>query len=81
MNLPVKRYTDTDISRAHQRGKMVGWLQAGAVVVGGSIVLNLLGWIPTILAVGAVTWVGYKWMTRSSSTDEATEGPEENEFG
>jgi len=73
VNLPVKHYTETDVARAQQKGKIIGWMQAGAVVIGGSIILNLVGWIPTVLAVGAVAWVGYKWMTRSSGTDEEGE--------
>jgi hypothetical protein len=76
MNLPAKRYTETDLARARQHGKIVGWLQAGAVVVGGSIILSLLGWLPAILTVGAVGWVGYKWMTRSKDSG-AEEGVEE----
>ena len=73
MNLPVKQYTETDIASARQKGKVVGWLQAAAVIIGGSMVLNLLGWIPTVLAVGAVGYGGYKWMTRSSKEDESEE--------
>ncbi len=76
MNLPVKHYTETDLARARRTGKFIGWFQAGAVVIGGSIILNLLGWLPTVLAVGAVTWLGYKWMTRSSNNG-GDEGEEE----
>jgi hypothetical protein len=70
MNLPVKHYTETDVTRAHQKGKMIGWIQGGAVVVGGTIVLKLLGSIFPVLALGAVGFAGYKWVTRSSKTDE-----------
>ncbi len=73
INLPVKHYTETDVALARQKGKVIGWLQAGAVMIAGSMILNVLGWIPTVLVVGAVGWGGYKWMTRSSQEDEEGE--------
>ena len=76
MNLPVKHYTETDIQSARQKGKVVGWFQAGAVVVVGGIVLNFLSWVPTVLVLGGVTWAGYKWMTRPSKEDGEESGPE-----
>ena len=71
MNLPDKIYTEKDITRAKASGKMVGWMQGAGVVVGGVIVLNLLGWIPVVLGLGAVGWVLYKMM--SGSKDEGAE--------
>ena len=79
MNLPVKTYTETDIARAKRTGKFIGWVQAGAVVIGGSVILNLLGWIPTVLAVGAVSYAGYKWMTRSSKDGDEDSGEDSGE--
>ncbi len=78
MNLPVKQYTEQDVARARRTGKIIGWLQAGAVVIVGGIILNLLGWVPMVLAVGAVSWVGYKLLTRKSKKDdqEGEEGEE-----
>jgi len=69
MNLPVKAYTEKDVTRARNRGQFVGWLQGGAVVIVGAIVLNLLGWVPAVLAVGAVGYGAfkiYKWMSKPS---------------
>lgn len=70
-DLPAKIYDETDIDRARSRGKLVGWVQgAGAVIVLG-IVLNLLGWIPTIVVTGLVGWVAYKLLFgRSKDEDE-----------
>jgi hypothetical protein len=60
MNLPEKIYTERDIARVKSSAKMVGWAQGAAVVLGGSILLNLLGWIPVVLGVGAAGYVLYK---------------------
>ena len=73
MNLPAKIYTENDLTKAKSRGKIVGWIQgAGAVIVAG-MVLNLLGWIPTIVVVGGVGYLAYKLLSRSSKEEEATE--------
>ena len=69
MNLPEKVYTAKDVVSARHRGQLVGWLQGGAVVIAGAIVLNLLGWIPAVLTVGAVGYGGYKvyrWLSKPS---------------
>ncbi len=74
MNLPEKVYTAKDVTSARNRGQLLGWLQGGGAVIVGAIVLNLLGWIPAVLAVGAVGWgafKAYKWMSKSSSEDGA----------
>ncbi len=69
MNLPVKQYTETDVARARRTGRIIGWFQAGAVVIVGGVILNLLGWVPTVLALGAMGWVAYKLMSRPSKKD------------
>ena len=76
MNLPVKQYTEMDVAKARRTGKIIGWFQAGAVVIVGGIILNLLGWVPMVLGVGVVGWVGYKLLTRKSKKegDEGDEG-------
>ena len=73
MNLPEKTYTEKDITRARVRGKAIGWVQGGGIVLGGALLWNLLGWIPVALGVGAVLWVGYKVMSRSSKKDADTD--------
>ena len=69
MNLPEKVYTETDLKRARTKGKMVGWLQGGGIVVGGALLWNFLSWIPLVLGGGAVAWVLYKLLSRKSSED------------
>jgi hypothetical protein len=69
VNLPAKIYSEDDLARARGRGKLVGWLQgAGAVVLVG-VVLNMLGWIPTIAVVGGVGYLAYKLLSRSSEEE------------
>lgn len=68
MNLPVK-YTEQDIEKAKRNSRYLGWVQGGAAVFLGGMVLNLLGWIPTILVVGGVSYLGYKILSSSSDDD------------
>jgi len=76
VNLPVKQYDENDLAKARRRGKFVGWMQGAGVVVVGGIVLNLLGWIPLVIGVGAVGYVAYRLLGGSSkdASDGAPEG-------
>jgi hypothetical protein len=71
VNLPTKIYTETELARAKKTSKVIGWIQGAGVVIGGTIVLNLLGWIPTVLVIGGVGYVGYKLL--SSGSDDGDE--------
>lgn len=62
-NLPVK-YTRTDLDNAKTKGQLIGWVQAGAVVLGGVLLLKAIGLIPVLLVVGAAAFIGYKVVTR-----------------
>ena len=70
MNLPEKVYTEKELTRAKTTGRVVGWLQGGAVVLGGAILWNLLGWIPVIIGVVVVIWVLLKLMSRPNNQEE-----------
>ena len=70
MNLPEKVYTEKELTRAKTTGRVVGWLQGGAVVLGGSILWNLMGWIPVVIGVVVVIWVLLKLMSRPSNQEE-----------
>jgi hypothetical protein len=59
-NLPDKIYTESEVERARNSAQLVGWAQGAGVVIGAGILWSLLGWIPVVLGVGAVGWVGYK---------------------
>ena len=68
-NLPVK-YTRTDLENARTKGQMIGWVQAGAVVLGGMLLLKAIGWLPVLLVVAAATFIGYKVLSRKKGTSE-----------
>ena len=51
---------------------MMGWVQGGAVVFLGGLVLQFVSWVPVVLGIGVVGYVGYKLLTRGSK-DEPTE--------
>ncbi len=71
MDLPEKIYSKTDIENARTKGQVIGWLQGGGVVVGGFLLLNVLGWLPGLLLVGGVGYVGYRMFFKSSSKKAA----------
>ena len=73
-DLPARIYDESDVARARRRGKFVGWVQgAGATILVG-LVLNMLGWIPTIAVTGLVGYVGYKLVFgRSKDEDESAD--------
>jgi len=62
-NLPVK-YTRTDLENAKTKGQLIGWVQAGAVVLGGVLLLKAIGLIPVLVLVGVAGFIGYKVVTR-----------------
>lgn len=70
MNLPQKTYTEKELTRAKTSSKVVGWLQGAGVVIGGGILLNLLGWIPVVIGLGAVGWVVFKLMSGPKADEE-----------
>ncbi len=56
----LQPYSKSDLENARTKGQIVGWLQgAGAVVVAG-VVFSVLGWVPTLLAVGAGGYLLYR---------------------
>ena len=70
VNLPEKYHTDEDLELARTKGQVIGWVQGGAAVIVGGLVLNLLGWLPAVLVLGAVGWVAYKLVTKAAKDDE-----------
>ena len=74
MNLPEKIYTEKDVKSARTKGKVIGWLQGGGIVLGGAILWNLLGsllgWIALAVGISAVAWVLYRLMSRGSSKED-----------
>ncbi len=65
-NLPV-RYTRTDLDNAKTKGQLIGWVQAGAVIIGGALLLKAISWIWIPLLVGGAAFVGYKMISRKKT--------------
>ncbi len=64
MTLPEKLYTQREIEKARNRGKVIGWVQGAGVVFVAGLVLNALGWIPTLLVLAAAAYVVYKLLSK-----------------
>jgi hypothetical protein len=72
-NLPEKTYTEKQLTRATVTSRGIGWLQGGAVVLGGAILLRFLGWIPVIIGLVVVGWALVKLLSRSKNQKDENE--------
>jgi hypothetical protein len=64
-NLPTV-YSEKDVEKARTKGQLIGWVQGTAVGIIGMILLKLVGWIPTVLILGAGGFVLYKLLSGPS---------------
>ncbi|MCH8811003.1 MAG: hypothetical protein IID07_04170 [Gemmatimonadetes bacterium] len=72
-SLPERTYTEKQLTRVKATSRVIGWLQGGAVVLGGAILWRFLGWIPVIIGVVVVGWVLTKLLSRSKNQKEDEE--------
>lgn len=56
----LQQYSATDVTNARTKGQIVGWAQGAGTVLTFGLVWSLVGWIPTLVLVGGVVFVGYK---------------------
>jgi hypothetical protein len=59
----LELYTKSDVENARTKGQLVGWVQGGAVVLAGALLLSFIGWIPTLVVLGAGGVLIYKLMS------------------
>jgi len=59
----LELYTKSDLEKARTKGQLVGLVQGGAVVLAASLLFSFLGWIPTLLVLGAGGFLLYKLMS------------------
>ena len=59
----VQLHTTRDLERAKTKGQVIGWVQGAAVTFGGLLLLKFIGWIPTLLILAVVGFLGYKLLT------------------
>lgn len=70
MTLPEKIYTERDILRARRKGKAIGWLQGGSVVIAGGLLLSFLDWIPAVLVLVVVAYAVFRLLSKKTSKRE-----------
>ncbi len=59
----LTKATRQELDNARTKGQVIGWVQgAGAVFLLG-LALKFLGWIPLLVAGGAVVFIGYKLLS------------------
>jgi hypothetical protein len=63
-NTDLQLYTATDIENARTKGQVVGWVQGAGTLFVLGLVLKVVGWIPALLIVGGVVWLGSKVLGR-----------------
>ncbi len=76
MNLPEKVYSEKELTRAKTTSRVVGWVQGGAMVLGGAILWNLMGWIPVVVGVVAGGWLLTKLLSGPKKDGEDQEEEE-----
>lgn len=59
-------YTRTDVEDARTKGQLVGWVQGALVAIGGIMLLGVIGWIPTLVVAGLITFGLYKLFSGTS---------------
>jgi hypothetical protein len=69
MDLPERIYSQRDVDKARLKGQLVGWLQGGAVVAGGLLLISAMGWIPTVAAIGVGGFLLYKFVFGRKKTE------------
>ncbi|WP_419167084.1 hypothetical protein [Candidatus Palauibacter sp.] len=64
-------YTQRELDKARGRHRTLGRIEGAAAVVAAGAIFNFLGWIPTILVLGVVGYLIYRFFVkpRKSSKD------------
>ena len=58
--LSQTRYTETDLQNARTKGQLVGWVQGGLGTLGALVVLQFVGWIPTLVVLAVIGFLAVK---------------------
>lgn len=69
-NLP-DFYTQREVDKTRRRQRNLGRLEGAAVIVAGGMIMNLLGWIPTVLVLAVVGYVLYRIVKPKNPDDTA----------
>jgi len=70
-NLP-ELHTQRDIEKARKRYRMLGRVEGAVAVVAFGAIMNLMGWIPSVLVVALVGFVVWKLVSKvKNGADDA----------
>ena len=65
-------YSHREIDKTRRRHRLFGRIEGALAVVAFGAVMNLVGWIPSVLVLGIVGFVVWKLVSKSKSgSDEA----------
>jgi hypothetical protein len=62
--VPDRMHSPTEVQNARTKGQVIGWIQGAGVTIATIWVLKLVGWIPALLVIGALGFVGFKLLFR-----------------
>ncbi len=66
-------YTQRELDKTRRRQRTLGRIEGVAAVVAAGAIFNLLGWIPTILVLGVVGYLIYRFVVKPrKSSDDLT---------
>ncbi|MFV1986484.1 MAG: hypothetical protein ACC682_04345 [Gemmatimonadota bacterium] len=68
-NLP-EIFTQGEIDKARRRNRWLGRVEGVAGIVAFGAVMNLLGWVPSLLVLAIVGYVVWKLLSKKGSGDE-----------
>jgi hypothetical protein len=68
-NLP-DLYTQREIDKARRRHRWLGRVEGGAGIIAFGAIMNLVGWIPTVLVVAIVGYVLWRLLSKKTPGDE-----------
>lgn len=69
-NLP-ELYTQREIEKARRRHRWLGRVEGVAGVIAFGAVMNLVGWIPSLLVVAIVGYVLWRLLSKKTPGDDA----------
>jgi len=65
-------HTQRDIEKARKRYRMLGRVEGAVAVVAFGAIMNLLGWIPSVLVVAIIGFVVWKLVSKVKSGSDDT---------
>lgn len=67
---PIKLHSSQDLEHAKTKGQVIGWAQGAAVTFIALFLFKLVGWIPALVILILLGFLGYKFVKRGKSDDE-----------